>query len=227
MSSKNSQTAKSGFKAEEIFRTSEIIKQSLEEFFKKQINRMVKIIGKKYDTIIYFEDGTSCNVQNKKIEQIGGRGDSFDRRPLETTFINEDLKTGLKELLISRRNCLTKEEKILFQEICENNSEDIGQYLKKTFCGPTGDQNDYWAIMKTNSSFDNIQLFMVSTQTIYTFIQTNISIKVCRTCLHLSPHIYLQRKGGDKTDKSPNDIQAKFKLTQEVLNLCEQILGSN
>ena len=33
-----------------------------------------------------------------------------------------------------------------------------------------------------------------------------------RTCVHLSPAIYLQRKGGGKNDHSPNDIQMKFRL---------------
>ena len=32
-----------------------------------------------------------------------------------------------------------------------------------------------------------------------------------RTCVHLSPQIYLQRKGGGKADHSPDDIQAKIK----------------
>lgn len=44
------------------------------------------------------------------------------------------------------------------------------------------------------------------------------------TCLHLSPNISLQRKGGTNTDKSPNHIQGKIKITQEILNLCNKLL---
>ena len=64
--SKNSLTAKSGFKAENIFRTDETIKCKLEEYLGKKISSLHKIHGKKYDTKIYFEDGSSINIQNKK-----------------------------------------------------------------------------------------------------------------------------------------------------------------
>jgi hypothetical protein len=40
-----------------------------------------------------------------------------------------------------------------------------------------------------------------------------------RTCVHLSPNIYLQRKGGGKTDHSPDDIQMKFRFTKAVEKL--------
>ena len=45
--SKNSLTAKSGFKAEEIFRTDNKIKMALETYFKLNIVSMEKIKGKK------------------------------------------------------------------------------------------------------------------------------------------------------------------------------------
>ena len=32
-----------------------------------------------------------------------------------------------------------------------------------------------------------------------------------KTCVHLTPNIYLQRKGGNKTDHSPNHIQSKLR----------------
>jgi hypothetical protein len=37
-----------------------------------------------------------------------------------------------------------------------------------------------------------------------------------RTCVHLSPSIYLQRKGGGKTDKKPDQIQTKWKQGNTV-----------
>ena len=45
--SKNSLTAKSGFKAENIFRTDELIKCKLEKYFGKKIISLHKIHGKK------------------------------------------------------------------------------------------------------------------------------------------------------------------------------------
>lgn len=64
--SKNSLTAKSGFKAEEIFRTDNNIKIALETYFKFNIISMEKIQGKKYDTLLTFDDNTKLNIQNKK-----------------------------------------------------------------------------------------------------------------------------------------------------------------
>ena len=93
--SKNSLTAKSGFNAEDIFRTDELIKCKLEKYFEKKIISLHKIHGKKYDTKIYFEDDSSINIQNKKIENLGGRGDSFDRRHIKNTFNNQDIRKYL------------------------------------------------------------------------------------------------------------------------------------
>ena len=83
MCSKNSLTAKSGFKAEEIFRTDNKIKMALETYFNLTIVSMEKNQGKKYDTLITFDNNTKVNIQNKKIENLGGRGDSFDRRHIK------------------------------------------------------------------------------------------------------------------------------------------------
>jgi hypothetical protein len=61
------------------------------------------------------------------------------------------------------------------------------------------------------------------TEQIEQTIKIDIKLKKNGTCLHLSPYIALQRKGGCNTDHSPNHIQAKFKVTQEILNLCDKL----
>jgi hypothetical protein len=68
---------------------------------------------------------------------------------------------------------------------------------------------------------------MVTAQKFYEYLENrikiDISLKSNGTCLSLSPDIYLQRKGGEKTDKSPNDIQAKLKIDQNILNIFERL----
>jgi hypothetical protein len=232
LASKNSITAKSGFKAEDIFRTNETIKHSLERYFGKKIDRIEKVHGKKYDSKIYFQDGTHYNIQNKKIENVGGRGDSFDRRHIKDTFIHQFIKKYLTLLtLIREKNketSMTEEQKRDFIQLCNNNIEDVKQYIRKTLIGREPDQNDYWCIMKTNHTFTNIQLYMISSTRLIEFIEQSIHIdiklKKNGTCLHLSPYIALQRKGGSNTDHSPNHIQAKLKITQELLDICDKIL---
>jgi hypothetical protein len=230
--SKNSLTAKSGFKAEEIFRTDNSIKCKLEKYFGKNIISLNKIHGKKYDTQIYFEDGGSINFQNKKIENLGGRGDSFDRRHIKNTFNNQLIKKYLTLLTLIRKSknetFMSEDQKIDFMKLCNNNLDDIRQYIKKTLIGEADEMNEYWCIMKTNKMFTNMELYVISSKKLFEFIEQTIKIdiklKKNGTCLHLSPYIALQRKGGGNTDHSPNHIQAKFKFTQEILSLCDKLL---
>ena len=231
-SSKNSQTAKSGFKAEEIFRTDETIKRALETYFHANITHMEKIQGKKYDTIVTLNDNTTIKIQNKKIENLGGRGDSFDRRHICDTFANRFIRKYLTLLSLIRRSktetSMSEDQKRDFIQLCNRHLTDIKQYIKKTLLGADGEENQYWCIMKTDKNFAKIELFMLSSQKLYDFIcdsiKIDIKMKKNGTCLHVSPYISLQRKGGGNTDHSPNHIQAKFRITQEILQLCDKIL---
>jgi hypothetical protein len=232
IASKNSLTAKSGFKAEHIFRTDETIKTALEKYFQKKIMKIEQIQGKKYDSKIFFEDGSTNNIQNKKIENLGGRGDSFDRRHIKNTFTNEFIRKYLTLLSLIRKTknetSMSEEQKTDFMKLCNDNLPDIKQYIKKTLIGENSETNEYWCIMKTNKTFTNMELYIISSETLLRFIENTIKIdiklKKNGTCLHLSPYISLQRKGGGNTDHSPNHIQAKFRFTQEILNLCDKII---
>jgi hypothetical protein len=228
---KYSLIAKSGFKAEEIFRTNKDIKLSLEQYFKLNIINIEKIQGKKYDSLITFDNHITLKIQNKKIENLGGRGDSFDRRHIKYTFENQFIRKYLTYLSLIRKNknetFMTNDQKLDFIKLCNDHVDDIKQYIKKTLIGENKEENDYWCIMKTDEQFEHIQLYMVSSLTLYTFIcdsiQIDIKMKKNGTCLHLSPYISLQRKGGTNTDHSPNHIQAKLKINQDILNLCHKL----
>uniref|UniRef100_A0A6C0D3I7 Uncharacterized protein n=1 Tax=viral metagenome TaxID=1070528 RepID=A0A6C0D3I7_9ZZZZ len=232
LQSKNSVTAKSGFKAEEIFRTCPDIKSALETYFGKRIFSFDKIHGKKYDTKICFENGSFKNIQNKKIEKLGGRGDSFDRRHIKDTFRNSFIRKYLTVLTLIRKSKFKTEmsmcQKLDFIKLCNDNIHDMKDYIRKTLLGEEPEKNEFWCIMKTNKEFTNKEIYIISSETILDFIEKSVKIdiklKSNGTCLHLSPHIALQRKGGSKTDHSPNHIQAKFKFTQEILDLCTRIL---
>jgi hypothetical protein len=68
-----------------------------------------------------------------------------------------------------------------------------------------------------------MEIFMISTEKLFDYLKKNIAIRVCNTCLHLSKNIYLQRKGGGSKDKAPDDIQAKFSINQDIINLCDKV----
>jgi len=230
--SRNSLIATSGFTAEDIFRTDNGIKIGLEGFFGKKISSINKIHGKKYDSEIMFECGSCINIQNKKIERLGGRGDSFDRRHIKDTFNNQWIRKYLTLLTLIRKSknetVMSEAQKIDFVRLCNNNLDDIKQYIYKTLVGEDTNMNDYWCIMKTNKGFTNIELYIISSSYMMEFIEQTIKIDIKPrkngTCLHLSPNISLQRKGGTNTDKSPNHIQCKIKITQDILNMCAKIL---
>ena len=228
-----SETAKSGFKAEKKFMTNPEIKKALEVYFDKSIREIRPAPSRhKYDSVIDFEDGTSIRIQNKKIIGLGGRGDSFDRRHISHTFKNRFIKKYFTKLALirpsSRKTSMSPEQKKDFIRLCNTNLKDIKQYLHKTLIGNGDNKNDYWVIMKTDKEFVKMELFIIDTITLYTFLEKSISINIKLkengTCLHISPNISLQRKGGTHTDHAPNHIQAKLKITQNILDLCAHIL---
>jgi hypothetical protein len=99
--SKNSLTAKSGFKAEEIFRTDNKIKMALETYFKLNVVSMEKIQGKKYDTLMTFNNNIKLNIQNNKIENLqlcsmGGRN-KYHGIPLHCPQCGYELKQDFLE----------------------------------------------------------------------------------------------------------------------------------
>ena len=62
-----SEIARSGFNAEKYFQNNTDIKNSLQNYFNKPINRIDTVSGrKKSDSKIIFEDGTFVHIQNKK-----------------------------------------------------------------------------------------------------------------------------------------------------------------
>lgn len=227
-----SDTAKSGFKAEEIFRKNEDIKKSLQDFFQKEIAEIKKAPhGMKYDNIIVFKDGTEKNIQNKKILSYGGRGDSFDRRHINKTFSNQFIRKYLTLLTLIRKNkretSMSLDQKKDFVRLCNQNMGDIKNYLSNTLLGESN-KNDYWCVMKTDKNFASIELYIISSIDFYDFVEKSIKINVIMkpngTCLHISPYISLQRKGGGISDHSPNHIQAKLKVTQEMIQQYTRIL---
>lgn len=229
--SKGSEIAKSGYIAEDLFRSDLKIRSSLELYFKFNIIEMIKVNSKKYDTAIILNTKTipiQINIQNKKIVNLGGRGDSFDRRHIKDTFNNMFIRKYLTLLTLVRecntKTTMTLNQKTDFIKLCNANLDEIKQYLFKTLIGNTNENNinEYWCIMKQNN------LYIISSIKLYNFLCDtmfiDIKMKSNGTCLHLSPNVALQRKGGGTSDKNPNHIQAKLKITQNILDLCYKLI---
>ena len=226
--SKNAETARSGFLAEDLFITDVAIKNALERYFGITVHSITKAPPRlKYDTVIELEDGMSYKIQNKKIVHTGGRGDSFDRRALEKTFVTPAIRDLIKKLSLDKQ-ILETERSQLATLLNMHIQDDIRQYLRKTLIESSdGQMVDYIVVMLIDQIGDVMtvkNMYILQMSLFLRQIISDINIKIARTCVHLTPYIYLQRKGGGKTDHSPDDIQAKLSLTDELLSTFHRII---
>lgn len=198
--SKNSEVAKKGFKAEDLLCESDLVKRVFESYFAKPIKAIIKVPKrKKSDLQIEFEDGMFERIQTKD-GKGNNRGWSCDRRSVDKYPLNEEGKRLLRNI------CLKQGEERPEVSCPERLMEDLFLGVEVE-TAPT-----YFC----HTEFDNDgQLQSLSICSTETFLQKlkqelykNLLPK--RTCVHLSPRIYLQRKGGGQKDHAPNDIQLKI-----------------
>jgi hypothetical protein len=210
-SSKNSLVAKKGFQAEKAICFQENIKQSLETYFNLPIKCLTLINGrKKSDIKINFENGTNTTIQNKDGDGKG-RGWSVDRRKVEA-FNDEQLTTLLKTLCLKQGT----EKPIISDNISKN-------VVNMCILGVIEEEYPkYFTHTKSDKITGNIiSMSICHTDTLMAVMYGELYkvMEPKRTCVHLSPNFYLQRKGGGKKDNSPNDIQMKFRFTDAVEKL--------
>jgi len=219
-----SQIAKSGFDAEEMMTKQESVKVSLEVYFEKPIKTITKMDcrphPKKSDIKIEFDDGTSCSAQVKNTattattttsSKMNGRGFSIDRRDVDKICAeSSELTETLMAVCLGDK---TKERKTVVKSVGE-------QVLFQNILGiEESTKPDYF--IKTSSLRDTSQIIRLDIcprdvftgKLVDTLYETAVSKK---TCVHLSPNIYLQRKGGTKGEKRPNQIQTKMRITPDV-----------
>lgn len=206
--SKNSQIAKHGFRAEVVICSQENIKSSFEAYFGLPIKSLTRVHGKKYDIIIKFENGTETTLQNKDGDGKG-RGWSVDRRKVDL-FKNDSLATLLKTLCLKQGTETpiisdTISKKVI--DMCILGETEYPKYFTHTISDKGTGRIISIHICPTDT------LMMVMYGELYKVMEPK------RTCVHLSPNCYLQRKGGGKTDANPDDIQMKFRFTQAIENL--------
>ena len=211
--SKNATVAKNGFQAEKAICTQENIKPALETYFGLPIQDLKRIHGKKTDIIIEFENGTKQSLQNKD-GKGNNRGWSVDRRHVGafkddtlTILLNTMcLKQGTEKPIVPdsvSKNVIT---------MCILGVTEHPDYFTHTVSNKTTGQIDTMSICRTDD------LIRVMYEELYKEMEPK------RTCVHLSPSCYLQRKGGGKKDGKPNDIQMKFRFTPSMEALFTPIL---
>jgi hypothetical protein len=208
--SKNAATAKNGNRAEVILCSQPSVRTAFETKFAKPIQAISLIKGrKKSDVSVAFQDGSTILLQNKDGDG-GGRGWSIDRRdavkhtthvPLHTLLKTVCLKDGTEKPTIPK----TISDEILTTCLLGEDAAYTPQFFVHT---------------KSNKSTGEItHLSICPTETFLSRLREELypSIVPKKTCVHLSPALYLQRKGGGDKDHSPDQIQVKLRLHTALL----------
>jgi hypothetical protein len=202
--------ASNGFRAERMLCVQRNVKEALQNHFSKPICSIEDIKGrKKSDNQILFEDTTRLRIQNKD-GQIGGRGFSVNRGEAQTYTSDKDVHTLLKNVCLKegsvRPEVSNSMGRLLLDQCFLGSAEDFKpQYFLHT-------KSDKQTGIITSLSICDTESFM---EEMYTSMYPNLVPK--RTCVHINPYVYLQRKAGGTADHSPNQIQAKFRLDGKIL----------
>ena len=204
--SRNALVARSGFRAENVLIEQGSALNALStQYFHKPIVAATLVPGrKKSDVKLLFDDATTVQVKNGN---GGGRGWSFDRRPVDILPICSEAKSLLKSV------CLRS-------GIARTTVPMDAYILQRLFLGEDELTRPQHFIHTTMVNGVITGLSICSTNDFITAVNTDIftHYNAKKTCVHLSPLIYLQRKGGGSSDHSPNDIQAKLRAMPNCMH---------
>jgi len=205
--SRNALVARSGFKAENVLIKQYTALNALStQYFHKPIVSAILVPGRtKSDIKLWFNDTTFTTAQIKN-GNGGGRGWSFDRRSIDSMPISSEAKILLKTVCLrtgEERKIVPIDTDILRQLFLGNDESTMPQHFIHT--------NMVNGII-TELSVCPADEFIAS---VNSDIFTQYNAK--KTCIHLSPLIYLQRKGGGSSDHSPNDIQSKLRAMPKCM----------
>jgi hypothetical protein len=209
--SKGSIIASTGNTAEELLCTQASVRTALAAYFGKEIALIEKIPSKphpkKSDLRITFVDGSTTTLQNKN-GKGDGRGYSVDRRPVHEVAPGcPALTETLRTVCLHEEGARHSVERTVVLDV-----------IRRCILGTEESTKPAYFL---HSSISDGQIASLSIATTEGFMgrvcssvyDTAVSKK---TCVHMSPHIYLQRKGGGVADTRPNDIQMKFRLTPDI-----------
>jgi hypothetical protein len=207
--SRNALIAKNGNKAERILCSlPDVLKCLGEQFFHKEITKAEVIKGgKKSDIRFTFADGTIVPAQLKDGDG-GGRGWSFHKQNLEDMPTNNDVKSLVKTVCLKdggERNIVPNDKAIITKLFLGEEEETKPQYVLHT-------------------TIEDEKIKSLSICPADKFIESilNHAYENClpkRTCVHLSPLVYLQRKGGEEMIRHPTRIQAKLRAMPDCMTV--------
>jgi hypothetical protein len=206
--SRNALVARSGFRAENVLIEQGSALTALStQYFHKPIVAAALIPGRtKSDVKLLFDDATFTTAQVKN-GNGGGRGWSFDRRSADVLPISPEAKSLLKSVCL--RSGMARTIVPMDTEI-----------LRKLFLGEDEATKPQHFIHTNMVNGIITELAVCPADEFITKVNADVftTYNAKRTCVHVSPLVYLQRKGGGSKDHSPNDIQAKLRVMPNCMN---------
>jgi hypothetical protein len=200
----NAATARSGFAAERRLCEDIVIKQKLESYFKKPIVSIQPVAGrKKSDVVVLFEDTTRAYIQNKNINGDGKhRGWSADRRAIHKFPLDETGKTLLTNVCLLHAG--DRPDVPCPPTLIPDLLLGTDMLVRPTHFAHT-------AFHKETGELESMSI--ATADAVIASLQSVAypTLLAKKTGVHISPLMYLQRKGGGKTDHAPDDIQLKLK----------------
>jgi hypothetical protein len=205
--SRNALVARSGFRAENVLieQTSALTALS-NQYFHKPIVTATLVPGRKKSDVKLLFDDTTCTTIQVKNGNGGGRGWSFDRRSVDLLPISADAKSLLKSVCLKSGAART---------IVQMDTD----ILRQLFLGDDEDTRPQHFIHTTMVNGVITGLSVCSAEEFINSINADVftHYNAKKTCVHISPLVYLQRKGGGSSDHSPNDIQAKLRAMPKCM----------
>ena len=199
--SRNALTARNGNAAERHLCNRPEVKQRLETYFGKAISTLELVPGKKKsDVTVLFEDSSVVRIQNKEGGGNKHRGWSADRRRVDLMPVSEAGKELLSIVCLKKEGPRPSEVPVpstLVRELL------------------LGTEPDFMPAYFTHTKFDRdtgelLHLSIAPAETVVSAIKPYEFLTDKRTCVHIAPGMYLQRKGGGVSDSAPDDIQLKL-----------------
>jgi hypothetical protein len=200
--------ARNGNKAEARIVENREVRAALATHLGTPISQVALIPGKKKSDIrLDLQDTRVARLQNKN-GTGGGRGWSVDRRAVNNLPLDEAGKQLLSNV------CLKKGTER--PEVCQ--PKDL---LKTLLLGsdeahaPT--HYTHSVVDKTTGEIKELHICTAAAmlEALTKELYPNLVAK--KTCVHLSPRLYLQRKGGGSKDSAPDDIQLKLKSMPDIM----------
>lgn len=199
----HSKIAKDGNTAERLLCTSRRAQDALSEYLQTNIT-IERIPGHTKSDVRFKFEGGSVTAQIKS-GTGGGRGWSFDRRKIDNVP-GDAIRSLLNAVCLNNGTPdVVEGDSSLIQHLLLGDSPETAPELFIHL-----DVNDGEIVhMSVCRASEMIAALVAEAYPI---------LKVPRTCVHLSPRIYLQRKGAKK-DSRPNDIQAKLKGYPNIMTV--------